>query len=519
MSNSSFAAASAQNISRRSLVAGGAAAAATVAAVGAAGNALASESSSSVEEITGQGFDRSADLVIVGAGFGGLCAGLQALDDGVENVTIVEISKWVGGGTAFSEGSIHTGITATNEDEYNAATGYLNVNNPIGYKAYSSIADLLSWLGEKDLPFSNDSTEVPHASMLDADGNVSLDGPHYFCDAVAERFSEAGGTILTETGASEILTDELGNVSGVRCTTSAGETLTIATTQVILACGGFQNDAELKQRYMGGEHVEVMGTPYNTGAGIKMAAKLGATLAGDMNRWAGLYVLSAPVKNWMADPDAYEEYDFSSDTYGKQWMFANCIMLIPAYGLILNGQGQRVPSGLELVREREGVGLVVLDADGWDEWMGEISFTYDTFGDQYEQHLTSEEVRRHLLRGRHARRPVRRNERFRHRHPRDRRGCCQVDNRGVQRDRRAPDRQRPVPLRANEPGDFLQLRRTCHKRQGSGSRCSPPAHRRRLRCLPHRRRHHGGRPLLWRHRPRGRDRTLGSRLRRRGART
>lgn len=380
-------------IARRNMLKG-AAAMAGAGALAASNIALADEAAADTT------WDQEADIVVVGAGMGGLCAGLQALQDGVEKVTIVEISKWLGGGTSFSAGSIHVGFGGSDEDEFNQNSHFQNVNNPRAYKAFSEIPDLIEWLDGQGMPLSA-NLDVPVASMLDADGNPTLDGPHNFFDAFGQKFQDEGGTLLTQTGAKEIVTNDRGEICGLRCADADGKTLMIKTSQVILACGGFQNDSELMQRYVGvnADMGGCMGVPYNTGAGMKMAAKLGASLEGDFERFAGLFMLAQPVKNWMSDPDAYESHGYDMEPYGKHWMFASCIVKLPQQGIVVDANGVRVGNETggnaplyEMIRSPRGTGIAITDADGWDYWMTQTSFTFEDFGQQFEQVISSPEL-------------------------------------------------------------------------------------------------------------------------------
>ncbi|KZU21551.1 Fumarate reductase flavoprotein subunit [Lactiplantibacillus plantarum] len=49
-----------------------------------------------------------------------------------------------------------------------------------------------------------------------------------------------------------------------------------ATNGVVLACGGFENNQQAIQDYLGAEHLAPLGTLFNKGAGIKMAQEVGA---------------------------------------------------------------------------------------------------------------------------------------------------------------------------------------------------------------------------------------------------
>lgn len=67
-----------------------------------------------------------------------------------------------------------------------------------------------------------------------------------------------------------------------------GETLNIkADNGVVMALGGFENNAEMVETYLGLSDVSIMGSLYNTGDGIKMAMEVGADLW-HMNVWEGM---------------------------------------------------------------------------------------------------------------------------------------------------------------------------------------------------------------------------------------
>ena len=60
----------------------------------------------------------------------------------------------------------------------------------------------------------------------------------------------------------------------------------IAAKTVVLACGGFEANAEMRTRYLGPgwELAKVRGVPYNTGDGIRMALDIGAQSYGHWSR-------------------------------------------------------------------------------------------------------------------------------------------------------------------------------------------------------------------------------------------
>jgi hypothetical protein len=52
----------------------------------------------------------------------------------------------------------------------------------------------------------------------------------------------------------------------------------IVSSAVIMCCGGFENDTELKRDIFGPRHIGLLGSPSNTGDGIRLAQKIGADL-------------------------------------------------------------------------------------------------------------------------------------------------------------------------------------------------------------------------------------------------
>ncbi|MBI2872784.1 MAG: FAD-dependent tricarballylate dehydrogenase TcuA [Chloroflexi bacterium] len=96
--------------------------------------------------------------------------------------------------------------------------------------------------------------------------------------AVAERM---GIPIHYGTAATELLEDDMGRVTGVRALTPQGYRIFRAKA-VIMACGGFESNAEMRARYLGPgwDTVKMRGVPFNTGEGLRMALEIGALPAG-----------------------------------------------------------------------------------------------------------------------------------------------------------------------------------------------------------------------------------------------
>ena len=78
--------------------------------------------------------------------------------------------------------------------------------------------------------------------------------------------------IKYQSSATEILQNENGDISGIRIKSPQGYQ-NISCHSVVLACGGFEANPEMRTRYLGPgwELAKVRGTQFNTGDGINMA--------------------------------------------------------------------------------------------------------------------------------------------------------------------------------------------------------------------------------------------------------
>ena len=87
----------------------------------------------------------------------------------------------------------------------------------------------------------------------------------------------------------DCLTGDDGVVLGVRAK-HQGRAVEIRSKAVVLACGGFESNAEMRTRYLGPgwDLAKVRGTRYNTGLGITMALAAGAMPYG---HWSGCHAV------------------------------------------------------------------------------------------------------------------------------------------------------------------------------------------------------------------------------------
>ena len=92
-----------------------------------------------------------------------------------------------------------------------------------------------------------------------------------------------------------------------------GETRELPGRAVVLACGGFESNAEWRTRYLGPgwDLAKVRGTRFNTGEGIRMALAIGAASAGN---WSGCHAVgwdrNAPDFGDLAVGDGFQKHSY-----------------------------------------------------------------------------------------------------------------------------------------------------------------------------------------------------------------
>ena len=117
-----------------------------------------------------------------------------------------------------------------------------------------------------------------------------------------------------------------GRVTGVSATTDTGQSVTVTAESVIVASGGFEANAELREKYLGAGwgKAKVRGTPLNTGELLAAALELGAARGGD---WS-----TAHSVQWDA---------FHPDNEGNRELTNRFTRQSYPLGIIVNTDGQR----------------------------------------------------------------------------------------------------------------------------------------------------------------------------------
>ncbi len=122
----------------------------------------------------------------------------------------------------------------------------------------------------------------------------------------------SGIDVRFDCAARSLLQSEDGRVTGVRARTPTGFQ-DVRARSVVLACGGFEANPEMRVRYLGAgwEQAKVRGTRYNTGDGIRMALAADAQAYG---QWSGCHAVAwdanAPPFGNRVVGDLYQKHSY-----------------------------------------------------------------------------------------------------------------------------------------------------------------------------------------------------------------
>src|SRR5215469_10653654 len=141
--------------------------------------------------------------------------------------------------------------------------------------------------------------------------------------ALHTRAARDGITVAYETPAIALLSDDSG-VAGVRARQN-GRLRDFNAKAVVLACGGFEANPEMRARYLGPnwDLAKVRGTRFNTGHGLKMALDLGAAVHG---HWSGAHSVA-----WDLNAPPYGDLDVGDRFQKHNYPF----------GIVVNARGER----------------------------------------------------------------------------------------------------------------------------------------------------------------------------------
>ena len=247
-------------------------------------------------------FDDDYDIVIVGYGYAGGIAAIEAHDAGAR-VLLVDKMANPGGISVCSYGAMRSAHNADQAFKYLKTTNGGRTSDPVVRALADGMAKIEPYM--RKLAEVNDAVVAPREKVA----NYPFEGYDTFYQTLIEEvpnFDPAayyphvrgapGGArvfktlednvaqrsieIWLEAPVEKLVASRNGSkeVQGVVVRRTDGVRTVKANKAVILACGGFEANEEMKQQYWQMKPVLAATTNSNTGDGIRMAQELGARL-------------------------------------------------------------------------------------------------------------------------------------------------------------------------------------------------------------------------------------------------
>ena len=286
--------------------------------------------------------ETSVDVLVVGAGNAAACAALAAREHGV-SVAMLEAAPEAerGGNSAYTAGAMRVVFHGVDdlvqlyeltEDEkqnvdfgsYTADQYFDDMGRVTNYRCDPELTEILvsrsfetlKWMRSKGVRFqpSYGRQAFKVNGRFKFWGGLAVEawgGGPGLVDLEHQAANRAGIPIHYETRA-EALIEEDGVIRGV-IARHDGRRVTIRARAVVLACGGFESNAEMRTRYLGPtwDLAKVRGTKFNTGAGINMALAIGAMPWG---HWSGGHAvgwdLNAPPFGDLDVGDNFQKHSY-----------------------------------------------------------------------------------------------------------------------------------------------------------------------------------------------------------------
>lgn len=316
------------------------------------------------------------DVVVAGCGVAGLSAAVAAAQAG-GRVAVLERSTQEerGGQSRYTEAYLRMKSHAEVTDDFethlaengsgsvdpelveeaaashrSALARALSIADPNLIERFAgSAGETIAWLQGMGVRFEFLPTQFLTKSqprLLPVGGGQAL------VEALAARAEQLGVRFFYETTAVGLQQDTSGRVTGLKVRQRGAQS--VLSGQVVLACGGFEGNAEMMTRYVGPRSVYLRpvckGGYYNRGEGIAMALEAGAAACGDFGSY---HAEPVDPRSGIAEPSVF----------------------IFPYGILVNLDGQRftdeAPGTVDayyervtrrIYEQREGTAWVVLDA-------------------------------------------------------------------------------------------------------------------------------------------------------------
>ena len=298
--------------------------------------------------------NRESDVVVVGAGNAAMCAALAAREQGAE-VLMLEAAPETesGGNSRYTAGAMRVvfegvedllevmelsaqEIENTDFGHYMREQYYDDMARVTRFRCDPDLVetlvenslDTMVWMRSKGVRFQ--PSYGRQAFRIDGRfrfwGGLAVEtwggGPGLVAN-LAKSCEREGVEILYESRAVSLI-EEGGAVRGVAVRGRDGA-FAVRGRAVVLACGGFESNAEWRTRYLGPgwDLARVRGTRFNAGDGIRMALEAGARSYGN---WSGCHSVgwdrNAPEFGELSVGDSFQKHSYP-------------------FGIMVNARGER----------------------------------------------------------------------------------------------------------------------------------------------------------------------------------
>ena len=300
--------------------------------------------------------NNAADIIVIGAGNAALCAALAAREAGKSVIALEKAPEPMrGGNTYFTGGAIRFSYRGIEDvvqlvpDLSEAELAVMEVGSYTEAKYFEDLMRVTEGLSDQEMADALVRQSFPTMRWMYEQGVRFVPSWTHQAFKVDDKFRFWGGLCLQAVGGGKGLSDQLfeiaiergvdirydhmamkleqdgaGRVNGVTVRTPNGRQ-TLSAEAVVLACGGFEANPEMRARYLGPgwELAKVRGVRYNTGDGHRMAFDIGAQAFGHYSGChAVAWDLNAPPFGNRAITDLYQKHSYP-------------------FGLIVNAEGKR----------------------------------------------------------------------------------------------------------------------------------------------------------------------------------
>jgi len=345
------------------------------------------------------------DVIVVGGGNAALCAALSAAQAGAR-VLVLERApqKERGGNSAFTDGlmrfvyegaddirALCTDLTdrdmsSADFGNYTEADFYDDMGRITQYRTDPDLCEILVtgsretllWMRDQGIRFMPDfgrqAYKVDGAFKFwgGATVAVSAGGPG-LVDGLYKAAENQGIDVLYDVWVRDLIRDDDG-VHGVIATIDS-TTRELRSGSVVLACGGFEANAEMRSRYLGPgwDLAKVRGSRYNTGDGLRMALEAGAQPYG---HWSGCHSVA-----WERNATEFGDLALTPQFQRHNYPFA----------VVVNSDGNRfIDEGADFRNYTYAkYGRAVLDQPGQVAWQLFDSKTEDLLRDEYRTKMVT----------------------------------------------------------------------------------------------------------------------------------